>query len=624
MKISNILLFLGVISLFSSCINELNDVTEEGVPVPLDIVDASLTTSGTRAATTLATSGDAIGLFLAVGTPYSAINNAKYIYTTAWAAASTAIYLTKSTASLCAYYPYVSGATVSRSLAPAVYSTASDLCYKNGLSASSTASSLSFEMGHAYSRLTMTISKGTYGGTGAISSITFANTGLITSSTLNISTGSYTTVTTGGTYTDAAPAIASLSTAATKQYLMVPCTLSGSTTLTLMVDGANFVGTIPNATLAALLAGKNHTISLSLTNKSFVVNTVSTTDWVTGTIYSILTADYISRSSAANCYMLSPLTSISIPVDQKGNGESISAVMDGLSTTHTAYSVGVLWQSTSNLVTCKDFNFTTQRVTVYAPLSGISGNALIAAYAADSTTILWSWHIWVTSYNPKSSLNGTVYSLTTTSGVVNVFMDRNLGSAGTTYINDANILHYQWGRKDPFPNATVVNASGTATAMSSISSKQTQTYSSQHPFTFIVYSGDWCSTSSEYYWMGTGGSTTTPGVKTIIDPCPYGWRVPAWRSVLSPWSGLSTTGATWGSGTTAGYTWASVGFWPASGYRDGSDASLGYLSTRGYYWSASPSSSSGYHLGFSSGSVDVTDNGGRRSNGFAVRCVQEW
>ena len=71
------------------------------------------------------------------------------------------------------------------------------------------------------------------------------------------------------------------------------------------------------------------------------------------------------------------------------------------------------------------------------------GNALIGLFDAWGNCI-WSWHIWVASYNPDSSAQ------TYASGAV--FMDRNLGAIGTDYTQSAACgLYYQWGRKDPFP-----------------------------------------------------------------------------------------------------------------------------------------------------------------------------
>lgn len=91
------------------------------------------------------------------------------------------------------------------------------------------------------------------------------------------------------------------------------------------------------------------------------------------------------------------------------------------------------------------------------------GNVLIAVRDADGR-ILWSWHIWVTDYDPSSQapkLNGLSW------------MTRNLGALSDDYdeTGSAKGFVYQWGRKDPFPSGagwndlndiTVYDASGTA------------------------------------------------------------------------------------------------------------------------------------------------------------------
>ena len=636
MKIGKLIILLSATAVFYSCGNEVHDVAEEGTPVPLSIEDASIQINTTRSATTLTTSGDAIGLFLSAGTVYSALDNVEYTYTTAWTAASTPIYLTKSTASLYAYYPYVDSATVTRTLAPTPYSATSDLCYKSGLSASATSSSLSFEMEHAYSKLTLNISKGAYTGTGLISLITFANVGLITSSTLDISSGSYTTGTTGGIYTDAAPAVSDLSTSATKQYLMVPCTLSGSTTLVLNVDGSNRIGSISNTDLPALVAGSNYTVNILLTGTSFVVSSVSTTDWVTGSSYSVEPVPW------ANCYIVAPSNAITIPVNVKGNGDATLVSLVGGSVFFTAASVGLLWQSSAGLVSVSGFDASAQTVTVTAGTG--TGNAVIAAYDTDGSTILWSWHIWVTDYNPDTPSNGAVYTYND-----RTWMDRNLGATDTTHATVTSLgLLYQWGRKDPFPGSasvsantepTIYNASGTGstgmitkTAVS-VSSNLANTILNPRTFYYGTSANlyDWysvtASTHNNALWGGA--STTTPTDKTLFDPCPAGWRVPAWSSGTSPWSGFSTTTfpwyntSDWASSYGRVYTTASSTYYPAAGFRLYNSGALNYVGSYGYCWSASIASSSSYYLLFTSSSV-YPSNGNSRAYGLAVRCIQEF
>ena len=131
------------------------------------------------------------------------------------------------------------------------------------------------------------------------------------------------------------------------------------------------------------------------------------------------------------------------------------------------------------------------------------GNAVVALYnnATTGGDILWSWHIWVTDYQPDGSQSynlginskasvpgGEVHTYGEKFVAVNsnkVIMDRDLGATKAYYAapqaNDATVtqtfgLMYQWGRKDPLPRwsgtgevtsqkaatQTLYNASGTA------------------------------------------------------------------------------------------------------------------------------------------------------------------
>ena len=175
------------------------------------------------------------------------------------------------------------------------------------------------------------------------------------------------------------------------------------------------------------------------------------------------------------------------------------------------------------------------------------GNALIGLFDARGECV-WSWHIWVTDYNPESS--SQKYS----SG--DIFMDRNLGAVGTDYTKvTACGLYYQWGRKDPFPHpASFTNNARPASfiyhdnyAYGTIRPEDHDArevmsvkWATQHPTTFIRKADyevdepeedvlDWLFRSHHNLW----GNTTEQGYdvskvcrKTIYDPCPPGWRVP--------------------------------------------------------------------------------------------------
>ena len=67
---------------------------------------------------------------------------------------------------------------------------------------------------------------------------------------------------------------------------------------------------------------------------------------------------------------------------------------------------------------------------------------------------------------------------------------------------------------------------------------------------------------------------------------------------------------------------ASTIWYPASGYRIGSDGSLDNVGDNGFFWSASPYSDLAYDLYFSNdGNVDPSDYY-YRASGQSVRCLQ--
>lgn len=161
------------------------------------------------------------------------------------------------------------------------------------------------------------------------------------------------------------------------------------------------------------------------------------------------------------------------------------------------------------------------------------GNALIGAYDA-SGTLLWSWHIWVADYDSETDV------LTYSNGVT--AMNRNLGALNNANSTQEEILdsygmYYQWGRKEPFVgpstynaaksiNAAMYNSSGKRVYMTEVESAAgtgTAQYALQNPLSFIKGVKD-----SKYDWLFTSHDATRwADTKTINDPCPRGWKVPA-------------------------------------------------------------------------------------------------
>lgn len=234
-------------------------------------------------------------------------------------------------------------------------------------------------------------------------------------------------------------------------------------------------------------------------------------------------------------------------------------------------------------------------------------------------------------------------------------------------------LSYQFGRKDPFPLNDVnmsktdifyLNAVEVTTTGSTI--QNNLDYSIQHPGVFIkgdnwinnatLNSNQWkvsnCLWGDNNTAKGNSNSTNPPpctildpapwgtenesGKKTIYDPCPAGWRVaPAdtWTGIgydsINSWYNLLSLVWKTASGGNyflyfGGMTDAST-FLPVSGFRNASDALIRGIGTNAYSWTSSPC---GPEYTMACVMYAGTDqihiaHAGKRSLGFAVRCVKE-
>lgn len=236
-----------------------------------------------------------------------------------------------------------------------------------------------------------------------------------------------------------------------------------------------------------------------------------------------------SAANAANCFIVKP-----------GESVTISAV-EGNSTKKIIFnSASLVWEDEIGLIAGVGGN-DTEGVVVVKTNSGKTGNAVVAA--KQDGVIVWSWHVWVTDYDPSKD----VFAWTDAGDVTYTFMDRDLGArSNEKYSSDAFGLFYQWGRKDPF-----------ASPESLTSSTQRKTYDAdgnrvylesrvrpvfpdhtttaldsaiQHPTVFYTAPSsawpvvDWLTDEAGLQDNDLWGGIS--GVKSKYDPCPTGWKVP--------------------------------------------------------------------------------------------------
>jgi len=303
------------------------------------------------------------------------------------------------------------------------------------------------------------------------------------------------------------------------------------------------------------------------------------------------------------------------------------------------------------------------------------GNNCVIALKDNAGTIWWTWHLWITDYDPDNTTtkNGQTHTYFGDAfSSVGLYynkkmMDRNLGATMTGLADDYIAaqpdtytdavkwygLMYQWGRKDPFTNS---RNGATAVAIIIYDSSDTQITTDSDGFPKISNNSvainrlaDAAQNPMNYYYAGLNSGWTTKddnlwnaSSKTFFDPCPAGWRVPVANTTAysNPWAGFSdgnpssTSSVSPGgigvfefwtnSGGTGGRLYDKDGtkaWYPAAGYRKATDGGFSSTGTYAYYWSSVTTASSGYRLNFTGTAVTITT--ASRAVGASVRCIQQ-
>ncbi len=420
---------------------------------------------------------------------------------------------------------------------------------------------------------------------------------------------------------------------------------AGNSNVTVDITGAIFTATIDVDVAASLVAGKLNTIEVN------VQEAVDNGNAVIEIEQNIVT-------DLANSYILEPGGRITFPVKQAYNawaGYIGEPVADGVKLT-----CELLWMDTpggfSNASAISSVAMHNASGGIDAGISvkagSAEGNAVVALMA--DGTIIWSWHIWVTGYDPSAAAGQNVVGGYT-------LMDRNIGALNKTPGDrDSFGLAYQWGRKDPFPGSdgsrqgtwielsdyreiwngagellTVgENGTGISIGIPPFSDEiDGIAYATNNPSKYIkglgpTYYVFWTSNSTMLN-PGTlkadlwGGSTSgTQGAKSVFDPCPAGWRVAHSPEIAVA---LGEKGGT--IGVAEGMDFGECGYFPFSGIinADGINGGLWHQVTMGSaVWLDWPGGFGGRAIEF----VESTGMGGPtssifRSYGCNVRCEKE-
>lgn len=312
-----------------------------------------------------------------------------------------------------------------------------------------------------------------------------------------------------------------------------------------------------------------------------------------------------------------------------------------------------------------------------------SGNAVISVKKGSTT--LWSWHLW---FAPKNALDkiavtnkqGSTYEFTNEAlgwkptawqgtpyqrpRTIKVKVKQTIGKKQEAVITITQLpgttsrtgytTQYQWGRKDAFPGKSGQPAQGTITwNAGSNMYMQTIIQNPQNYYTagynrdgslnaeawfakYYTFYNLWSMNQKDKVTMNQANSQTV--VKTIYDPSPVGFSVPA----NDAFTGFTENGLNGGrmnvDGTDNAQTynnnfghnfWTNSSktetiFFPATGYREAKDGNIvSYYGNYGDYWTATPTDmNNGSVMGFDVNSVSPLYRN-IRAFGFAVRPAAE-
>lgn len=357
---------------------------------------------------------------------------------------------------------------------------------------------------------------------------------------------------------------------------------------------------------------------------------------------SLSIVEITTTAGAANCHVVKP-----------GGTLTIKAVKGNSTTALEFDNATLVWQDAIGLVSSVSGNGS-EGVVVVRLADGKEGNAVVAA--RDGDRIVWSWHVWVTGYDPEAD----IFEWTDANGITYKYMDRNLGAlSAEKYSKDALGLMYQWGRKDPFPGGDDVESqiqkriydiNGNQIYMKI---EERPTYNDntstnlqlaiEHPDVFYGAPSsswpvvDWLTDKAALQNNDLWGGKTN--AKTVYDPCPEGWRIPAagngwgFRTEYKKKGSLNDDGE-----YDESYPWfqdydkcigfryktkAGKEYWfPLVGKLDPNNGTLQSVGGSGYYNTCTDNSNTVFYECLAWGNP-ASESMLNRTHGAATRCIKE-
>lgn len=299
----------------------------------------------------------------------------------------------------------------------------------------------------------------------------------------------------------------------------------------------------------------------------------------------------------ANSFMVTPGRAISFDAKRA----------DGTALGGTPTQATVLWQTRDGMTPVIErpahvvWDSENQRIRVYTNAKATNGGKAVIVARDAGNAELYRWLVWITPYDPSGALNTATKTVNqaitagvlpngaavhtydasylTVNGAQTVMMDRNLGAAAAASTG----CNFQHGSRMAYEGSEpLFQADGTT----SYTQPALPTAAPASGWTAVTING-----------------TIATGDKSVEDPCPYGWRVPANN-------GTATT--TWSAFTTATFI--------------GSASGRTYNGVNAYYptgcWGTHRTGANGYALLFTGSAVLPTGTQPALTP-LPVRCVQD-
>lgn len=246
-------------------------------------------------------------------------------------------------------------------------------------------------------------------------------------------------------------------------------------------------------------------------------------------------------SESANSYILNPENGniiYHLPIDYQNQYYIKSTQFSNAIYEGEIWKAKVLWTEVEGLLEIDKDRYGDGTYAIKLK-SNKQGNALIGIYkdtnennTQDSNEpLLWSYHVWVTDYDPNHEIEIVADAITydVPGGKVHciadqIIMDRNLGNIPVSTNLSVGQLSYQYGRKDPFPSVTTgqtvtfENKKGPI-ANSIISPTVLYGVKVENPYSYL-WTDEKLNSSDE--WSDSKGIA-----KSTFDPCPKGWKLPS-------------------------------------------------------------------------------------------------